>query len=656
MRDGKNLEPKEGGKYPARVNFRGIFMKNCRFLQIGLVCLMVCLLSGCGRTKNELPVDLGAEPYSLSVYSYNEGNGKIYSTNDTAVAGKILEDIATGKAKKAEDWTHEQLTYPIYGVDATDSTGEEIEIAWSNGYWITNEGAAYQGGFDFEKVIADNQWYAYDFTFTSMLPCRKMLCLGEDGWLPWLLIPAREETAPEGISMAIIGQDDSKLTIEMTNRSRQEWAYGEGYSVQVCLDDVWYILPEMPGAWYVRAIAIVLPAGETREEICSFDRYGALPAGKYRLVKEGMTAEFECPVNQELIQPEGITKATEKQGTEGAANLKELFAEHEMKAGTCLSEAMLEDENCLRIIKENFNSITLENDMKPDYTLDKEASVAAGEIVVSFSDTAKKLLDWCRDNDMALRGHTLVWYSQTPDWIFYEKFDTNGALVSREVMLERMDSYIRQVFELLEKQGYSDMIYAYDVVNEAWMEDGRMRDNLWRETIGDDYMWYAFYYADKYAPEHIDLYYNDYNEHLKWNTIYDFVQTLVDENGDYLIDGIGMQAHLYTGDYLPGYLGAVEKLGATGLKVNLTELDVSLGTWDNIRPATEENLEKQGQYYYDLIGGLFQLADEGKVEMDALTFWGFADHLSWRSDRSPLLFNAQYEPKPAYYGALQWEK
>ena len=78
-------------------------MKNCRFLQSGLMCLMVCLLSGCGRTKNELPVDLGTEPYSLSVYSYSEGNGKIYSTNDTAVAGKILEDISTGKAKKAEE-------------------------------------------------------------------------------------------------------------------------------------------------------------------------------------------------------------------------------------------------------------------------------------------------------------------------------------------------------------------------------------------------------------------------------------------------------------------------------------------------------------------------------------------------------------------------
>ena len=118
-----------------------------------------------------------------------------------------------------------------------------------------------------------------------------------------------------------------------------------------------------------------------------------------------------------------------------------------------------------------------------------------------------------------MRGHTLIWYSQTPEGIFHEGFDTNGAYVGRETMLARMESMISGVFEELDRLGYIDLFYAYDVINEAWMEDGTIRKNHWTETIGDDYLWYAFYYADKYAPDYIDLYYNDYNEQYKADTL-----------------------------------------------------------------------------------------------------------------------------------------
>ncbi len=362
-------------------------------------------------------------------------------------------------------------------------------------------------------------------------------------------------------------------------------------------------------------------------------------------IQEMPTAAPSQEVAQSVVEeePEDVALDT----------LKSVYAAYEIKAGTCLTDQMIRNKRLEMIILDNFNSITFENQMKPDYIFDKKASKAAGELVVEFDSTAKSLLKWCADNDMAVRGHTLIWHSQTPSWIFYENFDTSGSLVSREVMLERMESYIRQVFEQLEELGYLELFYAYDVVNEAWMEDGTKRDSLWLQTIGEDYLWYAFYYADMYAPEYVDLYYNDYNEQFKTGTLYEFVQTLVDENGGYLIDGIGLQAHLYTEDNLEEYLAMVEKLGSTGLKVNLTELDVSLGTWTDIKPGTEENFKAQGQYYYNLVNGLLQLVQENKVEMDSLTFWGFADTLSWRSDRKPLLFDSIYEPKYAYYGALQ---
>jgi len=373
--------------------------------------------------------------------------------------------------------------------------------------------------------------------------------------------------------------------------------------------------------------------------------------GETETTKDAETSE-DAEKTTESKEKESVTES-EPVAEEPTETLKNLFTEHDMKVGTCLSDYMIRDKKCLEIIKNNFNSITFENHLKPDAILDQNASKKAGDLVVKFNSTTEKLLKWCKENGMVMRGHTLVWHSQTPNWIFYEDFNTSKSLVSRDVMLARMESYISQVFKLLEEKGYLELFYAYDVVNEAWMEDGTKRDSLWLKTIGDDYLWYAFYYANKYAPDYIDLYYNDYNEQFKTDTLYEFVQTLVDENGNYLIVGIGFQAHLYTEDSLEDYFATMDKLATLGLKINLTELDVCLGSWPEIKPATEENLKAQGQYYYNLINGIFQRVDEGLVEMDALTFWGFADHLSWRRERNPLMFDSKYKPKYAYYGALQ---
>ena len=97
----------------------------------------------------------------------------------------------------------------------------------------------------------------------------------------------------------------------------------------------------------------------------------------------------------------------------------------------------------------------------------------------------------------------------------------------------------------------------------------------------------------------------------------------------------------------------MDKLASLGVKINLTELDVSLGTWENIKIAVDENLRVQGQFYYNLHNGIFERVDAGTVNMDALTFRGYADKLSWRAERNPLLFNKLYLPKYALYGALQ---
>lgn len=335
-----------------------------------------------------------------------------------------------------------------------------------------------------------------------------------------------------------------------------------------------------------------------------------------------------------------------------AANIKDMFSEHGIKAGTCISQKMIYDPNYSEIITTQFNSVTLENALKPDAILNQSASKKAGDVVVEIKSETKSLLDWAKKNNMSMRGHTLIWHQQTPEWIFHEDFNASMDIVSREVMLERMESFIRQVFTLLDEQGYLDMIYAYDVVNEAFEDNGSMRESLWKQTIGDDYLYWAFYYADKYAPESVDLYYNDYNEQFKYVAVSDFVKSLTDDEGRLLIDGIGLQAHLYTKDNISQYFKAVDTYAATGLKVSLTELDVCLGSYQNKLAPEEVNLQAQGDFYYELISGLLSRKDEGSLNLDGITFWGISDNQSWRSEYYPLLYDKDLNPKYAYDGVM----
>lgn len=304
-------------------------------------------------------------------------------------------------------------------------------------------------------------------------------------------------------------------------------------------------------------------------------------------------------------------------------------------------------------IIENYNSVTMENDMKPEAILSQSKSIEAGDLVVDYPQRTIDLLEWSKANNMKVRGHVLVWHSQTPQWIFYEDFDTKKPLVDRDTMLARMESYMKQNFELLESLGYLDIFYAYDIVNEAVEDNGTLRDSLWKRIIGDDYIWHAFYYADKYAPEHIKLYYNDYNEQFKTQALVDLAKSLVDESGRSLIDGIGCQAHLYTGDSIFKYMKTLEAFSATGLDVQITEIDVSLGSWQNILEPTDENLRVQGQYYYELVNSIIEGNKAGTTNVSGITFWGVSDGASWRRDRSPLLFDLDFKPKYSYFGATQ---
>ena len=345
---------------------------------------------------------------------------------------------------------------------------------------------------------------------------------------------------------------------------------------------------------------------------------------------------------------------------EDIPSLKDVYKNY-FKIGTAITPSNLSSPSFMNLVEKHFNgSITVGNEMKPDSVLDQKATLAYMEAndgddtnpQVSFA-VAKSVLDYCSKNNIPLRGHTLVWHSQTPDWFFKEGFSDDGDWVSKEKMIQRMENYIKNVMETLEKE-YPDLdIYAWDVVNEAWLEDGKPRtagsnntttgNSAWVQVFGDNsFIEYAFKFARQYAPKDCKLYYNDYNEYMdgKMNAIIEMATDLKEKG---LIDGIGMQSHLDVSfPTASQYKKALGKFAATGLDIQITELDVTTSD------TSEAGLEKQAQYYSDIFDAIVEYKDN----ISAVVLWGVTDDQSWRASRVPLLFDDQFKAKPAFYSII----
>ena len=324
-------------------------------------------------------------------------------------------------------------------------------------------------------------------------------------------------------------------------------------------------------------------------------------------------------------------------------SLKDAFAS-KFKIGTSVSPHEL--NSGADFIKKHFNSITPENELKPDSIINQQASQQFGNNVntqVVFNQGTQATLRFCEQNKIPLRGHTFVWYSQTPDWFFRQNFQGNGNYVSKDIMDQRLENFIKNTFALLAKDYPQLTVYAYDVCNELFLNDGggmRGADNSkWMQIYGDDsFVIKAFTYARKYAPSGCKLYLNDYNEYIpaKTQNLYDMAMKLKDLG---VIDGIGMQSHLDVGyPSAQVYATAVEKFVSTGLEVQITELDI-----------TNNNEEAQASLYKEI----FNIAVKHADKIPAVTLWGTHDSISWRSSQNPLLFGANYTPKKSYYAVMQ---
>ena len=326
--------------------------------------------------------------------------------------------------------------------------------------------------------------------------------------------------------------------------------------------------------------------------------------------------------------------------------------------------------------------ITMENEFKPDFIFawakPNKLSEFRGEDgklyevpadIPNFKQMDSILSDM-KKLGLKLRGHTLVWHSQTPAWFFQKNFSRNGEteLVTPAEMNARMEWYIKTVLEHVaewEKKNNNGehMILAWDVVNEA-ASDNSTETNYLRDASSskwfaiyqnDTFIVNAFRYANKYAPKDVKLVYNDYgcsspNKNKAICKIIDAIQVAPDAR----IDAAGMQTHISINDSAVNFEKAVKNFLAKGINVQITEMDVANG-------ASSYNAMKLKDCYKSYFKMFIANRKQpGKNGIEGVTLWGVRDEWTWLNSmhkghtQYPLLFNDKnYYCKPAYYGVIE---
>jgi len=306
------------------------------------------------------------------------------------------------------------------------------------------------------------------------------------------------------------------------------------------------------------------------------------------------------------------------------------------------------------LIKKHFNSITAENDMKMEMMqpIEGKFNWANADSIVNFGIK----------NNIKVRGHNLCWHEQAPSWFF---IGNDGKEVSKEVLLQRLKTHIDAVVGR-----YKGKIYAWDVVNEAIDDDSTqyLRNSKWYKICGEDFIVKAFEYAHAADPD-AKLYYNDYNTERpeKRARIYTLLKSLKEKGVP--IDGVGLQAHWSIQEPTEKELiTAIESYSSLGLKIQFTELDISIYPWEKHKRAKREGesdtftdeLENQQLAKYKMVFDVFR---KYKDVITNVTFWNISDRRTWLDSypvegrkNYPLLFDTQMKPKKAYWEVIKFKK
>lgn len=356
----------------------------------------------------------------------------------------------------------------------------------------------------------------------------------------------------------------------------------------------------------------------------------------------------------------GCNSTTDQQDEE-EQTLRNAFSDAFM-IGTALNERQIygEDQRGQELAVREFNAVTAENVMKWE-------SIHPEPDVYDF-EAADAMIDLAEENDMFVVGHTLVWHSQTPDWVFY---DDDGELLSRDALLERMRNHIHTVVDR-----YKGRVHGWDVVNEAIVDDGSMRDTYWYRIIGKDFLVKAFEYAHEVDPD-AELYYNDYSLEIpsKREGAIQLVEYL--QENDAPITGIGTQGHFRL-DFpeLEEIEKTITDFAALGIDVMVTELDIdvlpaafdymgadvsaSAEMREELNPYPETLPDSVQQQLTDRYRDIFEIYLRHSDDITRVTFWGVSDGDSWKNNwpvrgrtNYTLIFDRNWEPKPAYHAIIE---
>lgn len=382
-------------------------------------------------------------------------------------------------------------------------------------------------------------------------------------------------------------------------------------------------------------------------------------------------------------------------------DLKDAIAaktDSEFITGVSITNGEISDQDLMDLVTKHFNAVTLGNELKPDCLFGYSNNTCPGTEIVTFNGVEmevpkmdysrpEKMLDailkWNKNNPddiIKVRGHVLVWHSQTPEWFFCKDYDTSKGYVDKDTMTLRQEWFIKTVLEHFtgEDSKYKGMFYGWDVVNEA-VSDGRgtyrngnENSTWWKVYESNEFIINAFRFANKYAPADVELYYNDYNE---WVTskVGGIVQLLKDvKNAEGTrIDGMGMQGH-YSTDASPSVEQIKEAARAYAEvvdKIQITELDLKASNaYDGTEATQDAEYTKQAYRYKDVYDTILELRKEG-VNLSNMTIWGVIDKNSWlqtsnsvggasdgKKRQCPLLFDDNYQVKPAYWAFVDITK
>lgn len=336
-------------------------------------------------------------------------------------------------------------------------------------------------------------------------------------------------------------------------------------------------------------------------------------------------------------------------------SLKKVFDKYFL-IGAAINTRQIEEKDTLAddLIKQQFSAVTPENIMKAEI-------IQPGWDRYNF-DWADKLVAFAKKNNIKVNAHTLIWHSQLPSFM--------RTIKDADSVRKYFTNHITTV-----ASRYDGKVYSWDVVNEALNEDGTLRNSIFLQKLGDDYIVEAFRLAQKASP-HSKLYYNDYNIEQPKKRAGAIALIKKIQSAGVRIDGVGIQGH-WRADNVPmkDIEESIREFSALGIEVMFTEIDLGVlkNPWDNNTADVSDTAKGNKSMNPYVIGlpdsvaqmqskayrELFKLFLKYKENITRITFWGVNDGQSWLNNwpiagrtNYPLLFDRNFKPKPAFYSVI----